>query len=75
MSHALHTAQIQILNAQGKLPLVAGLAFKFAVVVVKWDSRRKSRRALRDLAPYLLRDIGLDPATAQAEATKPFWQD
>ncbi|MEL6839846.1 MAG: DUF1127 domain-containing protein [Pseudomonadota bacterium] len=75
MTHALHTAQIQILNADGKLPVLAGLAVKFAVLVVTWDTRRKSRRVLKDLAPHLLRDIGLDAATAQAEAAKPFWQD
>ena len=75
MSHALHPAQIQVLNAQATLPVVAGLAVRLAVVVVKWDTRRKSRRALKRLGPHLLRDIGLDHSTAQAEASKPFWQD
>ncbi len=75
MSQALHPAQIQILNAQATLPVVARLAVKFAVVVVKWDTRRKTRRTLKDLEPYLLRDIGLDRAAANAEANKPFWQD
>lgn len=75
MSHALHTAQINVLNAQANLPFVAGLAVKFAVAVVQWDTRRKSRRALKDMEPHLLRDIGLDRFAAQAEAAKPFWQD
>ncbi|EBA10839.1 DUF1127 domain-containing protein [Roseobacter sp. CCS2] len=75
MSHALHTAQINVLNAQAKLPLVAGLAVKFAVAVTSWDTRRKTRRALMGLEPHLLNDIGLDRLSAQAEAAKPFWQD
>ncbi len=75
MSHALHHAQINLLNAQARLPLVAGLAVKFAVVVTKWDTRRKTRRDLRLLEPHMLRDIGLDHPTASAEASKPFWRD
>lgn len=75
MSHALHTAQIDVLNAQAKLPLVAGLAVKFAVIVTKWETRRNSRRSLQNMEPHLLHDIGLDRFSAQVEATKPFWQD
>ena len=75
MSHALQTAQINLLNAQANLPVIAGLAVKFAVVVTKWDMRRKTRRSLKGLEPHLLNDIGLDRFSAQAEATKPFWQD
>ena len=75
MSHALHTAQIEVLNAQAKLPVVAALAVKFAVAVIYWDTRRKSRIALKELEPHLLNDIGLDHLTAQVEASKPFWRD
>ncbi|MEL6682094.1 MAG: DUF1127 domain-containing protein [Pseudomonadota bacterium] len=75
MSHALHTAHVNALNAQATLPVVAGLAVKFAVAVVTWDMRRKTRRTLRDLDTYLLHDIGLDYFAAQAEASKPFWQE
>ncbi len=75
MSHALHTAQLNVLNAQAKLPLVARFAVQFAVYVTQWETRRKSRRALQRLEPHLLKDIGLDRLSAQAEASKPFWQD
>lgn len=74
MSHALHPAQINVLNAQAHLPVVARFAVTFAVVVTKWDTRRKTRRALKDMEPHLLRDIGLERFAAQAEAAKPFWQ-
>jgi uncharacterized protein YjiS (DUF1127 family) len=75
MSQALHTAQLDTLNAQSTLPLIASLAVKFAVVATKWDRHRKSRRSLKYLEPHLLDDIGLDRLSAQAEASKPFWQD
>ena len=75
MSHALRTAHLHELNAQANLPLVASLAVKFAVAVTLWDTRRKSRHTLRHLEPHLLRDIGVDVLSAQAEASKPFWQD
>jgi uncharacterized protein YjiS (DUF1127 family) len=75
MSQALHTAQISLLNAQAKLPLLAHLAVNFAVAVTSWETRRKTRRTLKYLEPHLLHDIGLDRSSAQAEAAKPFWQD
>jgi len=75
MSHALRTADLNALNARANLPLVAGLAVKFAVAVTLWDTRRRTRQALKDLEPHLLRDIGLDRLSAQAEASKPYWQD
>ncbi len=75
MSHALHTAHLNALNAQANLPVVARLAVKFAVAVTLWDTRRKTRRSLKHLEPHLLHDIGLDRLSAQAEASKPFWQD
>lgn len=75
MSHALHTAHLDALQAQANLPAIAGLAVKFAVAVTLWDTRRKTRHALTKLEPHLLRDIGLDSLSAQAEASKPFWQD
>lgn len=75
MSQALHPAQIAILNSRGQLPVLAGFAVRIAVMLTTWDMRRRTRIHLRDLPPHLLNDIGLDPRTAHAEATRPFWQD
>ncbi len=45
-----------------------------AGVVRRWAERRRSRLALARLDLDLVRDIGLDPAAAQAEAARPFWR-
>lgn len=39
-----------------------------------WAQRRQTRHTLGKLTDHMLRDIGLDPLTAQSEATKPFWR-
>ena len=75
MSHTHFPAQIALLNGQTRLPVLADIAVRFAVAVTTWDTRRKTRCALKSLDAHLLRDVGLASATAHAEATKPFWQD
>jgi uncharacterized protein YjiS (DUF1127 family) len=35
--------------------------------------RRRTRRAIADLDRFLLKDIGVSYAEAEAEANKPFW--
>ncbi|GGW22454.1 hypothetical protein GCM10011452_05970 [Gemmobacter lanyuensis] len=51
------------------------LLVALAQVWATWDLRYKGRRALRDLDPHLLRDIGLTAQSAEVECRKPFWQD
>lgn len=75
MSPAVHATQIHILNSAHSLPLVARIAMAFAVTATKWDTNRRSRLRLKSLPAHMLKDIGLDPMTARAEASKPFWQD
>lgn len=45
-----------------------------ARVLGQWSGRRRSRIALARLDDRLLRDIGLDALTADAEAEQPFWR-
>ena len=55
---------------------VALLAGTVAVGIEKVMTRAelaRSRNQLAQLDERLLRDIGIDRATAQFEATKPFW--
>lgn len=40
----------------------------------RWATRRRTRLALADLDDTLLRDIGIDPMTRDAEIRRPFWQ-
>jgi len=35
--------------------------------------RRRTRQALADLDRFLLKDIGVSHAEAEAEANRPFW--
>ena len=74
MSHALQPAHIALLSRKQALPALAQLALRFAVVVTKWDTRWRSRRALKQLEPHLLADIGLTPDQAAQEAALPFWK-
>lgn len=39
-----------------------------------WHDRIKGRRVLASLDDRMLRDIGIDQATAQRESTMPFWR-
>ena len=45
-----------------------------AAVLRRWSDRRQSRIALGRLNAHLVRDIGLDPLMAEAEAARPFWR-
>lgn len=64
---ALHLA------AQVRLPLLADLALRLASLVARWAHRAGTRRALREMDDWQLRDIGLCAAEAHREARKPFW--
>ncbi|WP_103333522.1 DUF1127 domain-containing protein [Pseudotabrizicola formosa] len=57
------------------LPPLSRLVLAAAVRVMTWEVRRRTRKDLTRLTPHLLRDIGVDPMTAQAEANRRFWQD
>ncbi len=74
MSHALHPAQLALLNSRQTLPKLAQICVLIAVAVTIWDTRRRTRRALADLEPHALRDIGLTPGQARKEADKAFYQ-
>ncbi|MDW4497756.1 DUF1127 domain-containing protein [Sulfitobacter sp. D35] len=56
------------------MPVVAVVAIKLAVVLSKWETRRRSRQALAQLTAWQLRDVGLTPDQARDEAAKSFWR-
>jgi len=41
--------------------------------VREWRERARSRRALLTLDDYMLRDLGIDRATAEYGGSRPFW--
>lgn len=60
-------------SAMRPLPPFSRIAMAVALTVLAWETRRRTRLAIRRLDAHLLRDIGLDPAEARTEAQKPFW--
>jgi uncharacterized protein YjiS (DUF1127 family) len=43
-------------------------------VILEWEHRRRSRRALRSLSRHDIHDFCLDLMAAEREAAKPFWR-
>ncbi len=39
-----------------------------------WRERSRQRKALTQLSPYLLKDIGVSRSDAMNEVQKPFWK-
>lgn len=73
-SRALISADLAFLDQQRPMPLLASLAVRVAVTSSKWAKRHRTRLALKDLDPHLLRDIGVSPHAADVEANKRFWR-
>ena len=71
---ALISADLLFLDQHRPLPLLATVAVRIAMTSSKWADRARARRALKNLEPYLLRDIGLTPDVADIEANKRFWR-
>ncbi|MCX7559904.1 DUF1127 domain-containing protein [Sulfitobacter sp. F26204] len=76
MTHArpIPTDAFGILSQPGA-PIVAKLAVKFAVCMTTWATRRRTRLALSQLAPWQLSDVGLTPDEAKTESFRVFWRD
>ena len=47
---------------------------RFRRALRTWRERSKTRRALAELTPRMLEDVGLDYGAAMQEAAKPFWK-
>lgn len=56
------------------LPPLSRVLLRATLLAVTWEMRRRTRKDLRALSDHLLHDIGLDPAVAAVEASKPFWR-
>lgn len=56
------------------LPAFSRGLVALTVTLVTWQLRQRTRANLRALPDHMLRDIGLDPLTAELEGAKPFWR-
>ena len=55
-------------------PVAVHLLSRLVGVARRASARHRQRRALARLDARLLRDVGISPEQAQAEAAKPFWR-
>ena len=69
----LNHETVAILN-QRSTPFAAVLAVKFAVCVTKMASRRRTSKALAQLEPWQLADVGLTPLQAHDESIRVLWK-
>ncbi len=53
---------------------IQALLIRLADRIASWHERARSRRALLALDDRLLRDIGIDRATAELEGSRSFWE-
>jgi uncharacterized protein YjiS (DUF1127 family) len=61
-------------GATGLRASTGALLLQAGAVMSLWYERSRQRRQLARMEDRLLRDIGLDRASAMEEASKPFWQ-
>ena len=73
LARPIPTNAPSILSQHG-LPVAADIAVRFAVVVTKWATRRRTRLALSQLETWQLSDVGLTPAMVRDEHRRVFWR-
>ncbi|GAA6175471.1 DUF1127 domain-containing protein [Sulfitobacter pacificus] len=73
LTRPMPTDASSILSQQGT-PIAAQLAVRFAVVVTKWATRRRTRLALSQLEPWQLSDVGLTRDDVRDEYRRVFWR-
>ena len=80
MSHYLNADVRGVIHQIGEcLPTATEGSFRCAMArvargITVWDQRYRQRRALRELSPEILQDIGISQEDALLEAAKPFWK-
>ncbi|MFZ5963751.1 DUF1127 domain-containing protein [Thalassococcus sp. BH17M4-6] len=74
MAQTSHAPHLAFLGNETALAPQAAVALYVAVVLTKWSTRYRTRRALAKLDPHLLKDVGITPAEARAEAARRFWR-
>jgi uncharacterized protein YjiS (DUF1127 family) len=65
---------IEVLSTMHTLPPLSQLAFALSVLVMTWEMRARTRKALAKMTADDLTDIGLSADEARREAGRFFWQ-
>ena len=68
------TSSVPAVSLRSQTPAL-GVGLQRAIdTVLLWHDRVKSRRTLAMLDDRMLRDVGIDQATARQESSAPFWR-
>jgi uncharacterized protein YjiS (DUF1127 family) len=68
------TSQVPSVSLPSRTPTFGVTLARAVDTVLNWHERVKSRRVLAALDDRMLRDVGIDHATARREVERPFWQ-
>ena len=74
MAQVSRSPRLAFLGTEPQLAPLPALAVFVAVVLTRWGSRHRTRKALAKLEPHMLRDIGVSAFAARREAGRMFWQ-
>jgi uncharacterized protein YjiS (DUF1127 family) len=73
--HPLETLRPERASAAARLRTILGRTLvRLVEQVIARDQRRRDRRLLAILDDRMLRDIGIDRATAESDSTTSFWR-
>jgi uncharacterized protein YjiS (DUF1127 family) len=68
------TSPIPAVPLQRNTAALHPVLWRAAETVLHWRDRVRSRRVLATLDDRMLRDVGIDHATARRESAMPFWR-
>jgi uncharacterized protein YjiS (DUF1127 family) len=68
------TSSVPAVSLRSRTPAVRVGVQRAIDTVLLWHDRVKSRRTLAMLDDRMLRDVGIDQATARQESSIPFWR-
>lgn len=58
----------------GRSVRLEGLGSRVLRALLRWDARHRERAQLAALDEAALRDMGISPGQAEAEASRPIWR-
>ena len=74
MTQSVHSVKFIVSYEREMFVMFMRMAVRLQRILRKWCRRMREREQLARLSDLDLRDIGLTPADAWAEFSKPFWR-